>query len=45
MQRRITMKIFMSRINNQQRVNNAQIATDKNGKVVFVRMSLMCKAS
>lgn len=39
------MKIFMSRINNQQRVNNAQIATDKNGKVVFVRMSLMCKAS
>lgn len=45
MQRRKTMKIFMSRINNQQRVNNAQIATDKNGKVVFVRMSLMCKAS
>lgn len=45
MQRRTTMKIFMSRINNQQRVNNAQIATDKNGKVVFVRMSLMRKAS
>ena len=45
MQRRTTMKIFMSRINNQQRVNNAQIATDKNGKVVFVRMSLMSKAS
>ena len=39
------MKIFMSRINNQKRVNNAQIATDKDGKIVFVRMSLMRKAS
>lgn len=40
-----TMKIFMSRISNQKRVNNAQIATDKDGKIVFVRMSLMRKAS
>lgn len=39
------MKIFMSRINNQKRVNNAQIATDKDGKILFVRMSLMRKAS
>lgn len=45
MQRRMKMKIFMSRINNQKRVNNAQIATDKDGKIVFVRMSLMRKAS
>lgn len=45
MQRRKTMKIFMSRIRNQKRVNNAQIATDKDGKIVFVRMSLMRKAS
>ena len=45
MQRRKTMKIFMSRISNQKRVNNAQIATDKDGKIVFVRMSLMRKAS
>ncbi len=45
MQRRKTMKIFMSRISNQKRVNNAQIATDKDGKIVFVRMSIMRKAS
>lgn len=45
MQRRKTMKIFMSRISNQKIVNNAQIATDKDGKIVFVRMSLMRKAS
>ena len=38
------MKFYMTHINNQSRVNNSQIAT-KDGKIVFVRISLMRKAS
>ena len=42
--RRKKMKFYMTHINNQSRVNNSQIAT-KDGKIVFVRISLMRKAS
>ncbi len=42
--RRRKMKFYMTHINNQSRVNNSQIAT-KDGKIVFVRISLMRKAS
>ncbi len=38
------MKFYMTHINEQSRVSNSQIAT-KNGKIVFVRISLMSKAS
>ncbi len=38
------MKFYMTHINEQSRVSNSQIAT-KDGKIVFVRISLMRKAS
>lgn len=38
------MKFYMTHINKQSRVSNSQIAT-KDGKIVFVRISLMRKAS
>lgn len=44
LQRKKKMKFYMTHINNQSRVNNSQIAT-KDGKIVFVRISLMRKAS
>lgn len=37
------MKIFMSRINDQKRVSNSQIAMSKDGKILFLRMSLINK--
>ncbi len=44
LQRKKKMKFYMTHINNQSRVNNSQIAT-KDGKIVFVRISLIRKAS
>lgn len=44
LQRKKKMKFYMTHINKQSRVNNSQIAT-KDGKIVFVRISLMRKAS
>lgn len=41
---KIKMKFYMTHINKQSRVSNSQIAT-KDGKIVFVRISLMRKAS
>ena len=38
------MKFYMTHINEQSRVSNSQIAM-KDGKIVFVRISLMRKAS
>ncbi len=37
------MKIFMSRISNQHRVSNSEVAMSKDGKILFVRMSLINK--
>lgn len=34
------MKIYMSRISDNNQISNSQIAT-KEGKIVFVRMSIM----
>lgn len=39
--RRMKMKIYMTRINGEERVSNSQIATSKDGKLVFVRMSFI----
>ena len=41
---KIKMKFYMTHINKQSRVSNSQIAM-KDGKIVFVRISLMRKAS
>lgn len=37
------MKIFMSRINDQNRVSNSEVAMSKDGKILFVRLSLINK--
>lgn len=37
----MNMKIYMTRISDKNRINNSQIATSKDGKIVFVRMSII----